>query len=113
MLEKNILAGSYGSSVVKRMERMIQKWIPVKHKHVLVIGSTSPWIEVILLSEGVGNITTLDYNPYNTDHPKIRTLSPMDMSQLIWTGNAPTFDAMITFSSIEHSGLGRYDKLEI
>jgi hypothetical protein len=89
------------------MQRMIQQWMPVKNKHVLVIGSTTPWIEVILLSEEVGNITTLEYNPHHSDHPKINVVSPMDISQLFSKDKSPMFDAMITFSSIEHSGLGR------
>ena len=107
MLEKHALSGTYGKSVVHRMQRMIQQWIPVKNSHVLVIGSTIPWIEVILLSEDVGNITTLEYNPYYSDHPKINVLSPIDISDLFSKGELPMFDAMITFSSIEHSGLGR------
>ena len=89
------------------MQELIQKWMPVKDKHVLVIGSSLPWIEVILLAEEVSNITTVEYNPYETDHPKIKMISPMDLAKQVTTGTAPMFDAMVTFSSLEHSGLGR------
>ena len=79
----------------------------VKDSHILVIGSVNPWIEVILLSEGAKNITTLDYNPYSSDHPKIKTITPEEITMYISDGKIPTYDAMISFSSLEHSGLGR------
>ena len=108
MLEEDLLEGNYGKHVVARMQNLIRTWIPVKDKHVLVIGSSLPWIEVILLAEEVGNITTLEYNPYTSDHPKINMISPVDLAKQVKNGMAPSFDAMFTFSSIEHSGLGRY-----
>ena len=107
MLKEGTLEGTYGKRTVYRMQQLIQKWIPVKGKHVLVIGSNRPWIEVILLAEGAANITTLEYNPYDSDHIKINMVSPMELAKHVKDGTAPSFDAMITFSSIEHSGLGR------
>ena len=86
----------------------MREYVPVENKHVLVIGSNRPWIEIILLSKGVQQITTLDYNPYPCNHPNITTISPMDFTKLVLSNRAPMFDAMITFSSLEHSGLGRY-----
>ena len=79
----------------------------MENKHVLVIGSKLPWIEVILLSLNVGSITTLEYNRYVTDHPKIKIISPPELGDLVRSNKAPMFDAMLTFSSLEHSGLGR------
>ena len=80
----------------------------VKDKHFLVIGSQRPWIEVILLSLNVGHITTLEYNEYNTDHPRISILSPLKFLHTVQSNAAPLFDGLVSFSSIEHSGLGRY-----
>ena len=67
-----------------------------------------PWIEVILLDQGVNHITTLEYNPYPCNHPNITTISPSDFASIAQSAKAPLYDAMITFSSLEHSGLGRY-----
>ena len=107
LLDKQLLSGGYGKEVTRRLQRLIRNWIHVKDSHILVIGSVNPWIEVILLSEGVKNITTLDYNPYSSDHPKINAITPEVISGQISNGKMPTFDALISFSSLEHSGLGR------
>lgn len=108
MLHNNKLSGTYGLAVVRRMQHLLRNYIFPKDKHILVIGSTTPWIESILLYEGAKNITTIEYNPYPTSHPSIKTISPENFSKLLAMNHAPLFDAMITFSSIEHSGLGRY-----
>ena len=73
-----------------------------------MIGSTTPWIEVILLAQGARHITTLEYNTYPCNHPNITLISPVEFSKLVNLNKAPVFDAMVTFSSLEHSGLGRY-----
>merc|ERR1719411_609564 len=92
------------------MTKNIQEYMldQVKDGHVLVIGSQNPWIEVILLEMGAAKITTLEYAAIQTDHPQISTITPEELRQAYIKGKAPTFDAMITYSSLEHSGLGRY-----
>ena len=99
--------GLYGKEVQRSIKYLAQKYINVTNKHVLVIGSTLPWIESILLTMHVGHITVLDYNPYPSTHSKISTMNPNQFSRLVISNNAPMFDAMVSFSSIEHSGLGR------
>jgi len=81
--------------------------MPVKGLNVLVIGSQSPWIETILLNKGAKNITTFDYVKITSDHPQVEVLTPAELSELYFKRQRK-FDAMITFSSLEHSGLGRY-----
>ena len=90
-----------------RMRYLLEKYIHVKNKHVLVIGSVLPWIEALLLTMNADHITTLEYDTYLSTHPKITMITPTEFSNLVVTGNAPFFDAMVSFSSIEHSGLGR------
>ena len=85
----------------------MRKWLGVKGKSVLVIGSITPWIETILLAEGAKHITTLDYTVYECDHPKIRTITPSGLADLVRKSKIKPFDALITHSSIEHTGLGR------
>ena len=106
-LKESNLRGNYGNEVVIRMEKILDNYFELRDKNVLVIGSTRPWVEVILLSKNVKSITTLEYNPYKTNHPRIAIISPKDFANLIKLHKAPTFDAMVTFSSLEHSGLGR------
>ena len=72
---------------------------------MLVIGSQSPWLESILISKGARLVTTFDYIRIVNEHPNIETLLPTEMSKKYEDG--VRFDVMITFSSIEHSGLGR------
>ena len=73
----------------------------------MVIGSERPWIETILLAEGAKRITTLDYTVYKCDHPKIHTLTPRRLADRLAKSTMNQFDALVTYSSIEHSGLGR------
>ena len=80
----------------------------IKDKHVLVIGSTLPWVEAILIYLGVDKITTLEYASQKNEHPKINLITPEELRKSILEGNVPQFDAMVTYSSLEHSGLGRY-----
>ena len=78
----------------------------VKGKNVLVIGSQSPWIETILLAKGAKNITTFDYVKIENSHPQIEVLMPEQLSEK-FLNTKTRYDVMITFSSLEHSGLGR------
>ena len=89
------------------IKNTLLEFIDIENKHVLVIGSALPWIEVILLSLNVGHITTLEYNHYVSDHPKLSVLTPPEFQKLVQSNRGQKFDAMISFSSLEHSGLGR------
>jgi hypothetical protein len=71
-----------------------------------VIGSQTPWLEGILLSKGVRKITTFDYIKITSEHPLIETVTPLELIQMFFDGRAQ-FDVVISFSSLEHSGLGR------
>ena len=57
---------------------------------------------------GVDKITTLEYASQNNEHPKINLVTPEELRKSILKGDVPQFDGMVTFSSLEHSGLGRY-----
>ena len=53
-------------------------------KHVLVIGSKTPWVEAILLEHGVEKITSLVANPALTrsEHENITVISASDLSNM-------------------------------
>ena len=72
-----------------------------------MIGSQIPWIESLLVAEGARQVTTLEYNPIKSEHPTIATRTPDQMKKQ-FAEHHTLFDGVITFSSLEHSGLGRY-----
>ncbi|CAE7217866.1 unnamed protein product, partial [Symbiodinium pilosum] len=76
-------------------------------KSVLVIGSLNPWVESLCLAHGAAEVTTLEYASLHSSDVRVRTLTPFQLSAAVESG-LPSFDAIVTFSSIEHSGLGRY-----
>jgi hypothetical protein len=49
--------------------------MPVKDKHVLVIGSEVPWLEAVLLSKGAKKITTFDYATIESRHPQVQKIN--------------------------------------
>ncbi len=77
-------------------------------KHVLVIGSQNPWLEVLLLNNGAAKITTVDYRKLESFEPKIEILTMEELAEKYLDGSLPLFDAFVSYSSIEHSGLGRW-----
>jgi len=78
----------------------------IKGKHWLVIGTEIPWLEILLIAAGARNVTTVEYRSekwMDDIHPQLNFVNPTEFS------NYPNqFDGVIQFSSIEHSGLGRY-----
>ena len=63
---------------------------------------------MLILMLGASQITTLEYDPYVSTDPRLTIITPTEFSNWVIKKNAPMFDAMVSFSSIEHSGLGRY-----
>lgn len=75
----------------------------IKDKKVAVIGSQTPWIEAILFNAGAKSITTVEYNKPFCEHNIIKTITYDDFCK-----SSEKYDAIFSYSSIEHSGLGRY-----
>jgi hypothetical protein len=85
----------------------------------LVIGSERPWLEAALLAAGAARVTTIEYNPRVVfEHPRLEVISWAEARRRREGSNpdprgdrfrdwAP-FDVVASFSSVEHSGLGRY-----
>lgn len=75
----------------------------INNKNIAVIGSIHPWIEAILLNLN-NNITTVEYNPpIVITNKKLTSISYINFENTI-----EKYDVIVSFSSIEHSGLGRY-----
>lgn len=75
---------------------------PICGQEVAIMGSTTPWYESIALSFGALP-TSIDYNKIDSRDARIRSLSVEEYRQ-----NPVQFDALISISSFEHDGLGRY-----
>ena len=104
---KGELDGTYGRGDTNEV-RLGLKQMDVKGKRVLVIGSELPWVEACALEAGAAEVWTLEYGRIKTTHPKIKTVTPDEAREMYRNGDLPLFDAVITYSSVEHSGLGRY-----
>ena len=81
--------------------------IPIKNSSVLVIGSEIPWVESCLLSLGARDVTTIEDGAIHSTHPQVTTLTP-DQVRADPKSFLNKYDAVVTISSVEHSGLGRY-----
>jgi hypothetical protein len=105
--ESGNLTGSYGAEYTRLLRDVLRHAKTIVSGRVLVIGSEYPWIESCLLYLGASHVTTLEYGAIVSNHPRVSTITPQNMR-----ANAHTyqnyFDAVVSFSSIEHSGLGRY-----
>jgi hypothetical protein len=81
---------------------------PVTDRTVLVIGSLTPWVEAIVAAYGKAKLPvyTVDFNkPIVEDaemQSSFKTLSISELDELIYSGQR--FDAVISYSSIEHDG---------
>jgi len=80
----------------------------LKGKRILVIGSITPWVEACCLEAGAEHITTLEYGALVSKDPRISTRTPSQFRQDFLSRQYEPYDAIVTFSSVEHSGLGRY-----
>ncbi|KAG7363882.1 Caenorhabditis protein of unknown function, DUF268-domain containing protein [Nitzschia inconspicua] len=84
------------------------KLLQIGPKDRLLVGvSISPWIEAVALHHGVGQVVTVDYNEPVCDacHERLTTVS---MDQLMRVSTPADYSHIISYSSIEHDGLGRY-----
>ncbi len=81
-------------------------------RKVLIVGSQSYWLELFCAIAGASDITTVEYREIEWTSPpggpaRLRTLTwdayLADLGQ-----HMAAYDLVLSYSSIEHSGLGRY-----
>lgn len=104
------LVGSYGIPRTTRVRNFLQKHQDaIKGKHFFTIGSEHPWLEALLLEAGAEHVTTIEYGSIRSEHPRVSTMIPAEVRKMyLDSSTKPLFDGGATYSSIEHSGLGRY-----
>jgi len=107
-LAQGTLKGTYGANQTNWLYRVIQSFEEIKGGTALVIGSERPWVECILLAAGAKKVMTLEYGTLHSEHPQLETILPGDFRKRYRGGTLPVFDAVVSYSSLEHSGLGRY-----
>lgn len=83
-------------------------YINVTDKTILVIGTQIPWLEAILLTKRPRKIITLEYGYFISEYPGLTFIRPAEFRQKFLDGTLDKFDVVFTYSSLEHSGLGRY-----
>ena len=102
------LPGNYGIKATQEVLKGLKRMPSLVGGHVLVIGSENPWIEACILGAGARHVTTLEYGSIISEHPQISTMTPRDARAAFANRTLPLFDSVVTYSSVEHSGLGRY-----
>lgn len=75
---------------------------PLRGKRVVIVGSETPWYECIC-TYYEAEVTTIEYRDVEYAIPGLTVMTPDEFKQ------RPTkFDVVMSISSIEHDGLGRY-----
>lgn len=94
---------TYGPGINKLFHDALAEY-PVKGKSVLVLGGSSgPWVEAFCIHYGAATITTVDVNKPLSEDPRLFTLSVPELE-----ATKDQFDILVSFSTLEHEGLGRY-----
>ena len=73
--------------------------IKIKNKSVLVVGSTQPWYEAIAVARDCKSCDVVEYGDRISFNDRVRYIKP---------GQEKKYDVIISISSFEHDGLGRY-----
>ena len=102
-----IFLGPYGNGISETLEDIIESQLNLKGSKGFVVGSQTPWLELLLLKKGAESVTTIDYQKIYSEHPQIQTLTQEELNKSYLKGNLPQYDIFASFSSLEHSGLGR------
>ena len=108
MIKNDTFSGPYGIEYVRQINTYMKDHIEVKGKDVLIIGSQIPWIEMIAVLNEAKSVTTMEYNVITTDYPGLILMTNIEFIEKYLSGKLPKYDVIVSFSSIEHSGLGRY-----
>lgn len=114
LLAKNLKTASkrgamkYGTDGLQIHDGVARYKDYVENKRGIVIGSEDPWVEAILLHHGARHILTVEFGRIASGHPQIDTMVPKEFTEKFLNNDIDQFDFGISFSSLEHDGLGRY-----
>lgn len=102
--------GSYTVEHVKQLRAALRAHADVLdgRARAVVIGTTRPWIEAMLLDAGAASVLTFEYGEIESAHPRVAARACRDIAADYLEGAFEPVDVVVSYSSIEHSGLGRY-----
>jgi len=105
---RNKVPLEYGNTELQRL--MFKFSNELINKKIAVIGTRIVWIEAISLEIKTGLITTLDYTRKQYEQSEMLEWVHVNdfLDDSIKTSKVELFDNAVSFSSVEHSGLGRY-----
>lgn len=92
---------AYYGNTDKWLYHALEKY-PIAGKEVGIIGSVLPFYESVVLAYG-GHPITIEYNKIISEDSRITTFTVEEFNK-----NPRKFDVILSISSIEHDGLGRY-----
>lgn len=100
----NILYGHgghspYGKNACKVLLNAFQEF-DIKKKEVAVIGSTTPWLEAILLNLG-NKVTTVEFNVPITTFDNLSCVDAGTFEKF-----PKEYDCIVSYSTVQHCGLG-------
>merc|ERR1719506_2629670 len=103
-LRAGTAAGTYGAANTVLMRNFLATHADsIRGRRCAVLGSQKPWLEVLLLMNGAAHVTTIEYATIVSQDSRVSTMTPDK-----WKSGDQQYDCVASFSSIEHSGLGRY-----
>lgn len=101
--------GTYDWADVDQVAQVLHKYgSGVKGKLGMVMGTEKPWVEALALEAGAAAVWTFEYAEIHSEHSQVIAVLPRDVAHSFIDGKLPQFDFVATYSSLEHSGLGRY-----
>lgn len=98
--------GPYTSPICEELAKDFHHLI--RGKRGLIVGSLTPWAEGLLFKYNVSELITVEYTPISTNYPNLTVMTPEQLADLYLRGLWTPVDFILSFSSIEHDGLGRY-----
>lgn len=98
-MAKSRMSNYYGQTDYWLYEALSE--YPIKNKDVLIIGSIMPWYESISLSFGCKSCTVVEYRKQSENVPDVTYIQPDELK-------GKKYDCILSISSYEHDGLGRY-----
>ena len=99
---------NYSPGVCEYVDSVIQRHsYAIRGGSGIVWGTRRPWAEVILARHGAAFTVTVDYGVIHSSHKTIAATTPKNLAAFMLQ-SPRAFDFVFTFSSLEHSGLGRY-----
>jgi len=97
------------ASVLRSVKLDLEKNVPgIRGAVGLVMGTEYPWVECLLLNEGASLVWTFEYATINVQHPRMRAKQCQLIAKDYLEGQFDPVDVIVSYSSLEHSGLGRY-----